>query len=122
MRIGDWSSDVCSSDLDGSVTEGEVGGGRGAAEHVLVGEEDLTEALGRLLDGGVVEGDLVVHPLVVGVDPGGAQDQVLHPVGGGPAGGTLALEPDAPGVAAASDDLVAEGDQDRKSTRLNSSH
>src|SRR3546814_7981225 len=50
MRISDWSSDVCSSDLDGGERE-PVGGGRGAdpagrAELALV--EGRGEALERL--------------------------------------------------------------------------
>src|SRR3546814_5475319 len=35
MRISDWSSDVCSSDLEGS--EGEAGAGRGAVRPAAFG-------------------------------------------------------------------------------------
>src|SRR5918998_353486 len=83
----------------------------GPAEHVALGEHDLAERLGRGEHGRVVERDLVVDPLVVDIDPRGAEHDVLHPVGGRPAGRALGLEPDAPRRAAVLDDLIAEGDQ-----------
>src|SRR3546814_10479168 len=98
MRISDWSSDVCSSDLEGAV------GHAADEEHAAHVEVDLLE-----------------HLLAVGLAVGqGAA--VAHLV--------AADDDDARLGAALQDDLggahelreAAVGLQDRKSTRLNSSH
>src|SRR3546814_4533391 len=105
MRISDWSSDVCSSDLL------LVGAGRGA---VLGGScVDLAT-----VDGGVDADDVGLAGRY-GQDPGSAAadeqrgrglGRLREPVvGGDPV--VLALEGERPG-----------GEADRKSTRLNSSH
>ena len=67
--------------------------------------------LGGFLDLGVVERDLVVHPLVVDVGAVEAQHDVLHPVGERPAGGVTRLDADAPRRDAVVLHLVLEGDQ-----------
>src|SRR3546814_9606271 len=113
MRISDWSSDVCSSDLDGQrVTGGPV---------------------------------LVGHLLAVGLAPAdveGAPDRSAVEVAPAPEGGVLATQLDQAGgeleqvfvevfpvlpgdlVVLAVGVVVAAlaAPQDRKSTRLNSSH
>src|SRR3546814_5416422 len=98
LRISDWSSDVCSSDL-------RAGGGRGVVGQVVgSGLDGDAAALAALLDGG---GQRLARRGVHGVDRGaddaaeigGAADRVG--LDEGRAGGV-------PG--------------DRKSTRLNSSH
>ena len=60
---------------------------------------------------GSLNGISWAYPLVVDVRPRGAEHDVLHPVGGRPAGGALALEADAPRRAAVGHDLVAERDE-----------
>ncbi len=62
----------------------------------------------RLGDARVVEGDLVVDPLVVDLGRGHAQHHVLDPVGHRPAGGVTGLDADAPGLGAVGGDGVAE--------------
>src|SRR3546814_18254338 len=61
MRISDWSSDVCSSDLDGLVADPLAGADQG--DQLL--EEPFGQGdLGRL----AVEGDLVAAHVDVGVE------------------------------------------------------
>src|SRR3546814_1309126 len=100
MRISDWSSDVCSSDLD---LRGDIGHGddeavvRHAAE---VGGDEAAAAVGEL--------DAQRMALLHVADPGiGFAATVPGYLG--------AIAPDLPG-----DILQAHADQ--KSTRLNSSH
>src|SRR3546814_9402319 len=40
MRISDWSSDVCSSDLGGGVDQHDAAVGGGGGEHAFLGEGD----------------------------------------------------------------------------------
>src|SRR3546814_7805414 len=55
MRISDWSSDVCSSDLGGH-----------AAAHIILVPGELAEFLDDPDDRRVVELDLVADPFVIG--------------------------------------------------------
>src|SRR3546814_1980236 len=102
MRISDWSSDVCSSDL-----AAEVGAG------VLpVGVEEEVVELARQV---VVVGDVLLRfadrvVLLQAPDVAAEREAELHQ--------RIALEVEV--VARQQRDEVAQGD--RKSTRLNSSH
>src|SRR3546814_3786149 len=91
MRISDWSSDVCSSDLvhiafDHEHAAGLAGSGRGAIE--LVERAALVEQRGF--------GRIQIFGLAVADDAAAERDHAAA--------------------------RVADRDQDRKSTRLNSSH
>src|SRR3546814_7372564 len=100
MRISDWSSDVCSSDL----------------EHKGVGPENaLLQALGHPLQLGVVE-ILEDGKAAQQLGRGSAHVDRRH----GPAAGVdvLGLDAQIAGEILADDAGIA----DRKSTRLNSSH
>src|SRR5690606_36388273 len=70
--------------------------------------EDLAGRVERLDDLRVVERDLVRVPLVVNLGTRGAQDDVLDPVGRGPAGRVTGLDAGAPRHAAVLDDLRGE--------------
>src|SRR3546814_9778234 len=102
MRISDWSSDVCSSDLDRDAAvrsveqalvrlDHAVGQGRGVDREAVVHAGDLDHAVFRTLDRMVRAAMTLVHLYSFR-----ARRQPKH--------------------------LVAEADTDRKSTRLNSSH
>src|SRR3546814_10340013 len=99
MRISDWSSDVCSSDLGGAelrVDLAEVLGAfvrRPLFRHVLRGSDELQHAIGG--HGGL-------PPVAPGRRP--------------PAPANAAT-----GIASIHNEAVAQK-RDRKSTRLNSSH
>src|SRR3546814_5232598 len=98
MRISDWSSDVCSSDLDRTV--------------VIAAERAVVDALGlEEYDGVIVLDRRDQQPLgVIGV----RRDHRLH---------AADMRHDTFGrlaVRLATEDAAAE--RDRKSTRLNSSH
>src|SRR3546814_4122041 len=97
MRIIDWSSDVCSSDLGQTGVFGRAGAGGGPGQQVRIIRHRIVLAKTRKTD------DLgVVRPWGDGGDmrvAGGAGGDALQPAGG--------------------DDGVGV---DRKSTRLNSSH
>src|SRR3546814_7341536 len=98
MRISDWSSDVCSSDL--SV---DVDGDAGAFE--------LGEAVGGL---GVHRGGLGLVLGALGLELGDVGRRGRH---------CLALGHEVVAAVTGLDvDLVAQVAADRKSTRLNSSH
>src|SRR3546814_4021130 len=107
MRISDWSSDVCSSDLTDAMTTDEAGAER----------QEIPLAAGRFQH-------------FVGIDAHAFEDQCqfvdqrdvhvalgvfdyLGRLGHTNAGGE---------VGACADDAAVERIQDRKSTRLNSSH
>src|SRR3546814_4867082 len=105
MRISDWSSDVCSSDLEmvandtfqGLAFLARIGGGDGFAR-------DLGDDAGQ-------------HLLI--------PDQLEKGVVGLPSAGHIDADfgPDRlDGGAAAFERLADDDDEDRKSTRLNSSH
>src|SRR3546814_6371085 len=114
MRISDWSSDVCSSDL-----------------HLAAVEREAIEVIPEI---GHVEADIeVVQPVgqlyvaavgVVGI-AGGQAGADGDPVAGGPRGAEAATHLHAGAVASVvvrPVSLRAEAEVDRKSTRLNSSH
>src|SRR3546814_6468494 len=97
MRISDWSSDVCSSDLrlgiDDTVAVADRDAcGRGGGLHILLGFED--DRLGLLI---------LAKPEITRM----AQRALARHLGIGDFGDELRLDPVRP---------------DRKSTRLNSSH
>ncbi len=91
----------------------EVGGDDAvrAAVDVVVVEPDLAPGLDGFLDFGGVELELALDPLVVVLQRGGAQHHLFDPVGGGPAGGSLRLDADAPGGVAVIGDLLGERHQ-----------
>src|SRR3546814_10323724 len=114
MRIRDWSSDVCSSDLDQTLRQGVAFGGR--ERELLVGE--------RRLDGLVAQIFAVFDDLPVRHQPFPYRRQLFqHPavavaldIAFGPHRGKRLL--DSGKVA----EQIVEAAVDRKSTRLNSSH
>src|SRR3546814_8726715 len=57
MRISDWSSDVCSSDL-----AAEIAAEAGPADVVVVCPDQLGPSLDRALSGSVVESSIVPYP------------------------------------------------------------
>src|SRR5690606_24389608 len=92
---------VALEDRQAAVVEGRRRDGAGVADaavDVVVVLEDGAGGLDGLDDDRVVERDLVDHPPVVDVGAGGAQDDVLDPVGGGPPGGAAGLDAGAPGL------------------------
>src|SRR3546814_2174236 len=112
MRISDWSSDVCSSDLAAHRVDAVI---------VDLGEDDLfLEAHGivattieafcrhaaKVADARHRDGDQAIEELV-------------HPLA---AQGDLAADRHAFAQLETGDRLLRLGNQDRKSTRLNSSH
>src|SRR3546814_10591655 len=106
MRISDWSSDVCSSDLDRRhvVVDAEA---PPPGEIALAGIEYLS------IDAAGPDADVVVHPLLA--------EQLGHRIGGREDGVAAAIETPEGGL----DERFQEGEAviaDRKSTRLNSSH
>src|SRR3546814_8694605 len=107
MRISDWSSDVCSSDLLGSIATL-------IADPVLVLLHDLCKLIFQCLGNGflfeIVESDFLRSILRHGGCPGLA-DEVSQR--------RLARREDANLARRQRHDLLH---QDRKSTRLNSSH
>src|SRR3546814_1304660 len=135
MRISDWSSDVCSSDLADAVANGH----RLAVERVDFGvrerdggiesgaEVDPAGGIARAVEFGALLGErnervsgahvaLVVRAMLgkIGVELGAHRSR-----------GRLALEPRAVGLLGTRRDdrvLPMLREQDRKSTRLNSSH
>src|SRR3546814_19164827 len=56
MRISDWSSDVCSSDLAAQFARDEGGEGRLAGGAVAVAEHEVDAGHGSVLAGGVAPG------------------------------------------------------------------
>src|SRR3546814_7560560 len=95
MRISDWSSDVCSSDLQRAVVELQ-------RRHVAIGVDG-----GEIDTGpGQVRRPADVHPLELERNPGFQGDDVRGQGTG--SGGVV--------------ELHEGGSLDRKSTRLNSSH
>src|SRR3546814_10911415 len=101
MRISDWSSDVCSSDLAAGAGEAV------AVDLVQVGRHlDVREILGESAE--VLPVDRAASPL----QQSGARQQVAAGAQR-PHGGALPRRP----AQKAEDPLI-----DRKSTRLNSSH
>src|SRR3546814_3495968 len=60
MRISDWSSDVCSSDLD-LRREHQVGGCRGAAHDLVLDRLDVDGLVEGLAHALVLEGILPLH-------------------------------------------------------------
>src|SRR3546814_4266511 len=106
MRISDWSSDVCSSDLQAERQRrhrgAEVGGRPEGLEVERVGEEV----------------DEVLEPDELGREPEGVLDQqrLVERLRGRP------QEEDGGDGELRQDQQVGQGRGDRKSTRLNSSH
>src|SRR3546814_10566473 len=117
MRISDWSSDVCSSDLDGQIylPRGPVIGGENAfgtqgraKARRSVGEDEFAR-IGILPQEVVARDDIFLVRQVLAVEA----DRPFVVVGG----------PDDAGVPERVAGLVEHRcRQDRKSTRLNSSH
>src|SRR3546814_3132545 len=112
MRISDWSSDVCSSDLAGRPDHpGEA--------------EAVGRKRGRMnIDMPACDRAVVQHPHSRNVAVDKAQLDLLarHDIvaEAGFAGGIILIEGDR--IAATAHVAVPEGAHDRKSTRLNSSH
>src|SRR3546814_4520054 len=117
MRISDWSSDVCSSDLARLPSEIDM------AQRFSVSRTVIREAISRLKSEGLVgtrqgSGTRVLEPSVatpfrLNIDPNDSLQAVLR---------VIELRRGIEGEMAA---LAAERRtevQDRKSTRLNSSH
>src|SRR3546814_1870087 len=130
MRIGDWSSDVCSSDLERAKPDSSI---LVRAKSVAFWRRARSSSdmgcsfIGGAFLGGVVAGE------VFGADRAGDRVEMLHAVnepgqfvggdfiGMGIAGldiGALQLREMAAGGAG----IARPGFEDRKSTRLNSSH
>src|SRR5699024_7057640 len=70
------------------------------AVDVVVATQDVADPVDGGEDLWVVEGDLVVDPLVVHLGARFAQDGVFHPVGRRPAGGAAGFDAGAPGAGA----------------------
>src|SRR3546814_1379806 len=98
MRISDWSSDVCSSDLDRG---GRYGSAMTNTVHIIGGGLAGSEAAWQLAQAGVA---VILHE--------------MRPVEPTPAHHTSSLAELVCSNSFRSDDA----DKDRKSTRLNSSH
>src|SRR3546814_9737303 len=123
MRISDWSSDVCSSDLAGAafafhvVGVGPLAGTWACAIEVLAPEQELD----RVVASGDVRfgaGQFVEAGQQLGVDFAGVDlvfANLQFAVGDDIGCGARVTE----GVLVVALDVI---DQDRKSTRLNSSH
>src|SRR3546814_2861370 len=114
MRISDWSSDVCSSDLQGSADRGEVCTDDGEDEQ-LVPEDVAAVALAVQTAGGDSGVDLDGvgrdgGEQVVGVQ---VEDQLCV---------ALCVELDAEVPPQSPPRRLVGFEQDRKSTRLNSTH
>src|SRR3546814_4200412 len=104
MRISDWSSDVCSSDLHA------VLGGDAAAERLHPLDIAVRDCLGMVDDEAGLEGLFLVDPLEDGQE---AVDRLV--IG--------RMDTKRPFVGREQfDNLFQVALQDRKSTRLNSSH
>src|SRR3546814_3618632 len=119
MRISDWSSDVCSSDLAGEVDEDGVCPDGGT--HRLQAVPGLVEALAGAGARPADEGRRL-QAAVEGIAPGvvGAADEA-------PGAARLRHQPQTAMAADVVEDaqravMVTQQEQDRKSTRLNSSH
>ena len=83
----------------------------GTAGDIIVIARELAIDLHRVQHFRAVERKLVRNPLVVLLGRCGAEHQVFHPVGGGPAGGIARLHADAPRGVAVRDHLVGKRDQ-----------
>src|SRR3546814_6338629 len=135
MRISDWSSDVCSSDLvqdSGRDLEGRVrpaerlagGGDLRLAQGRAVGGGGALLVGGAEADGGAAGDEARAVALLRGGDGAGdgigvvAVDALGRPAGGAEAG-ELVVGAGKVDAAVDRDRVVVE---DRKSTRLNSSH
>src|SRR3546814_1330708 len=120
MRISDWSSDVCSSDLGASLRG--LGGNASSRALVLLDGVPVADSFGGWIDWPSLDPRRLGY---VRVTRGGG----AGPFGSGALAGTIELASAARGelpllsggIAYGSrDSLIA--DADRKSTRLNSSH
>src|SRR3546814_3363205 len=101
MRISDWSSDVCSSDLFG--------------EHLLPHEVDLATAGGEAEDASAASGEDAGEGASGDAEPDEAETEMF--------GGVDEVEGDeVEGIAADDDGDLDDDEEDRTSTRLNSSH
>src|SRR3546814_4896941 len=109
MRISDWSSDVCSSDL-GAAGRGKVGEAVGEAQPV--GKGPLLARLDRPL-GHPEQADVVV---ALGI--AGDLDELRHTF----APAVERLDPGARSALVVKVEIDVAAAVDRKSTRLNSSH
>src|SRR5690606_31524664 len=67
-----------------------------AGVHILWVEDDRADGVEGLLDLRIAELDVVAHPVVVDLGAGLAKNEVLDPVGSGPAGRGIRAEADAP--------------------------
>ncbi len=84
---------------------------RRATIHVVVVEPDLGQSLSRVLHLGGGKRQLAGGPLVVVLQAGGAEHELLHPVRGRPARGSPRLDADAPGSVPIGHNHVHQGDQ-----------
>src|SRR3546814_1522652 len=120
MRISDWSSDVCSSDLDALLLDDldvlQCGGAanRMAGIGVAVVEQQIRRRLGAQALQQAVGDEAGAERQVAGSEPLGTADHVRLE-----AEHVLAGEP-LPEASEGGDHTV--GDEDRQSTRINTSH
>src|SRR3546814_598120 len=132
MRISDWSSDVCSSDLGKGAVAAlhilNVGGAFGRIELAVTLHEGADFTLGAAQIGGGTQ-NLEIITTVTHAEPGATSRQIVRSVLGGTATGTylgkVAVARDAQRTDSAQDVkamLLNRSATDRKSTRLNSSH
>src|SRR3546814_9407795 len=115
MRISDWSSDVCSSDLESVQRRADaIGKEVAAARHVEVAEAGAQNAAVGQHD---LEATDVLGAVAVGRMAEAAIEDVAHDTGVG--AGPSAVRPQRDALGA---QMLGELALDRKSTRLNSSH
>ena len=69
-------------------------------------EEQFTELVERRNNGRVIERNVVVEPVGVGLATGLTNKDVLEPVGAGPSGGAATLKAEAPRCKTVIDDLL----------------
>src|SRR3546814_16010733 len=99
MRISDWSSDVCSSDLAAQFARDEGGEGRLAGGAVAVAEHEVGAGNGAVLAGGVAAGrhGVAVHIPQLAEEAMNVIERRLHrPTIGLPAALTAAPPPSDP--------------------------
>src|SRR3546814_7595380 len=115
MRISDWSSDVCSSDLGVEGARSAAGADVERAGGVVIVAQDKTEreADRPTIGNGERTGAAVAYVQDAIDGPDGARTVYCRRAGGG-------ISPSQMGGAGRSQ--RAAGGEDRKSTRLNSSH
>src|SRR3546814_6247507 len=109
MRISDWSSDVCSSDLGDAASSDPTGGNATVTNDAVADLDGLLAAAGN---------DVIVAGNGNDTLSGGA----LAAGAGARAKAWNAAHAEGSSTANAGNDAIAAGAGDRKSTRLKSSH